>query len=288
MPDGEARWVTLQGRYDPHDGQPRLLGLVIDITHDMEADAQLREVHEKLLRLARLNAMGAMASTLAHELNQPLAAITNYIEACRYLTRSRGEPDHDILDALDHARVQALRAGDIIRKIRSFTVSGEIVQASFDLNAVIYSASAAVRQLKIAQGARIDCDFDPAPANLIGDALQIEQVLSNLIRNGVEATTGRARREVSVTTRVGPEEVVVQIADSGAGLSEAMLDNLFEPFRTTKESGTGLGLPICRTIVEAHGGRLWAENGPGGGAIFSFALPIAETRETAPLHDETY
>ena len=288
MPGGEIRWVTLQGRYDPHDGQPRLLGLVIDITHDVEADAQLREVHEKLLRLARLNAMGAMASTLAHELNQPLAAITNYLEACRYLTRSRGEPDHDILDALDHARVQALRAGDIIRKIRSFTVSGEIVQTRLDLNAVIYSACAAVRQLKIAREARIDCDFDPAPANLVGDALQIEQVLSNLIRNGVEATAGRVRREVSVTTRVGPEEVVVQVADSGGGLSEAMLDNLFEPFRTTKESGTGLGLPICRTIVEAHGGRLWAENGPGGGAIFSFALPTAATEETEPLHGETY
>ncbi|MDQ0251141.1 PAS domain S-box-containing protein [Sphingomonas kyeonggiensis] len=280
MPDGESRWVTLQGRYDPHDGQPRLLGLVIDITRDMEADAQLREVHEKLLRLARLNAMGAMASTLAHELNQPLAAITNYLEACRYLTRSRGDPDHDILDALDRARVQALRAGDIIRKIRSFTVSGEITQVNLDLNAVIKSACTAVRQLKGSREAKIECEFDFLPANLIGDTLQIEQVLTNLIRNGVEATAGRERREVTVTTRIEPEEVVVSIADTGPGLSEAMLDNLFEPFRTTKESGTGLGLPICRTIVEAHGGRLWAENGPDGGAIFSFALPIVRAGET--------
>lgn len=281
MPDGESRWVTLQGRYDGHDGRPRLLGLVIDITRDMEADTQLREVHEKLLRLARLNAMGAMASTLAHELNQPLAAITNYLEACRYLTRSRVDPDHNILDALDRARVQALRAGDIIRKIRSFTVSGEITQSSLDLGAVIQSACAAVRQLKGGRDAKVECAFADLPASVIGDTLQIEQVLTNLIRNGVEATAGRDRREVSVTTRLEQDEVVVSIADSGPGLSEDMLDNLFEPFRTTKESGTGLGLPICRTIVEAHGGRLWAENGPEGGAIFSFALPTQQSGETA-------
>lgn len=274
LPGDEARWVTLQGRYDAHDGNPRLIGLAIDITRDMEADAQLREVHEKLLRLARLNAMGAMASTLAHELNQPLAAITNYLEACRYLTRSRGDPDHSILDALDRARVQALRAGDIIRKIRSFTVTGDIAKARIDLTGVIRSATAAVRQLKVSAGARIECEFDPTPVCLIGDSLQIEQVASNLIRNGVEATAGCDRREVRVTSRIEGEEMCIHIADAGPGLSEAMLDNLFEPFRTTKESGTGLGLPICRTIVEAHGGRLWAENGPDGGAVFSFTLPI--------------
>jgi len=282
MANGEMRWVSLQGRYDAHDGKPRLIGLAIDITRDMEAEAQLREVHEKLLRLARLNAMGAMASTLAHELNQPLAAITNYLEACRYLTRSRGDPDHSILDALDRARVQALRAGDIIRKIRSFTVTGDVAKTRFDLNVVIRSACIAVRQLKVSAGANVDCDFDAVPASLIGDSLQIEQVVSNLIRNAVEATSGRERREVMVTSRVEPDEVRIEIADSGPGLSEAMLENLFEPFRTTKESGTGLGLPICRTIVEAHGGRLWAENRPEGGAAFSFTLPIVrEEVETA-------
>jgi len=276
MPDGNIRWVTLQGRYDPHDGQPRLLGLIIDITRDIEAEAQLREVHEKLLRLARLNAMGAMASTLAHELNQPLAAITNYLEACRYLTRSRGEPDHDILDALDRARVQALRAGDIIRKIRSFTVSGEITHNPLDLSEVIRSACSAVRQLKVSREATIECDLDALPAELVGDALQIEQVVSNLIRNAVEATIGRPRREVTVRAETSADEISIHVADTGPGLSHAMLDNLFEPFRTTKESGTGLGLPICRTIVEAHGGRLWAENGPNGGAVFSFALPLVD------------
>ncbi|MDG2532832.1 PAS domain S-box protein [Sphingomonas sp. HITSZ_GF] len=281
LPGGEARWVTLQGHYDPDDGHPRLIGLAIDNTRDMEADAQLREVHEKLLRLARLNAMGAMASTLAHELNQPLAAITNYLEACRYLTRSRGEPDHAILDALDRARVQALRAGDIIRKIRSFTVTGDVAKARLDLNAVVRAACASVRQLKIASGTQIDCDFDPLPADLIGDSLQIEQVIGNLIRNGVEATAGRARREVVVRSHVDAEEVRIDVADTGPGLDETMLANLFEPFRTTKESGTGLGLPICRTIVEAHGGRLWAENGADGGAVFSFTLPtLAATAET--------
>jgi PAS domain S-box-containing protein len=273
MPEGETRWVTLQGRYDPDNGEPRLLGLAIDITRDIEAEAQLREAHDKLLRLARLNAMGAMASTLAHELNQPLAAITNYLEACRYLTRSRGNPDHDILDALDRARVQALRAGDIIRKIRSFTVTGEVNQARLNLDKVIRSACNAVRQLKVAREVTIECDCDTGDADLIGDTLQIEQVLTNLIRNAVEATTHSPLREVTVSARAEGDEVIVRVSDTGPGLSDAILDNLFEPFRTTKETGTGLGLPICRTIVEAHGGRLWAENRPESGAIFSFTLP---------------
>ncbi len=280
LPDGGTRWVHLHGSYDPHDGRPRLLGLAVDITHDVEAQAQLREAHDKLLRVARLSAMGAMASTLAHELNQPLSAITNYVETCRYLMRRKPEPDHTVIDALELARDQALRAGAIIRKIRAFTMSGEIARQSVDLEAVIQDACASMRRLKLAQGVTITCDLDPGFPPLLGDSVQLEQVVANLARNAIEATEGCPRREVAIRTQVREHEVLVEISDTGRGLADEMIENLFEPFRTTKESGTGLGLPICRAIVEAHGGRLWAENGPAG-AMFSFTLPLASEAELA-------
>ncbi|WP_213982183.1 PAS domain S-box protein [Sphingomonas sp. dw_22] len=279
FPDDEPRWVNLQGRYDRHDGHPRLLGLAIDITHDVEAEAQLREAHDKLLRVARLSAMGAMASTLAHELNQPLSAITNFVEASRYRMRQESEPDPVVLDALEQARGQALRAGEIIRKIRAFTVSGEIASERVDMGDVVRTASNSVRQLRLAAGVLIQCDIDPRAVRLIGDALQLEQVVANLTRNAAEATQGCTHRKVTVTTRMRQQDMLVRIEDTGRGISEELIENLFEPFRTSKETGTGLGLPICRTIVEAHGGRLWAANRADGGAEFSFTIPLPEDAE---------
>lgn len=280
LPEGGNRWVHLHGSYDHHDGHPRLLGLAVDITRDVEAQSQLREAHDKLVRVARLSAMGAMASTLAHELNQPLSAITNYVETCRYLIRMKPDPDYAMLDALDLARDQTLRAGAIIRKIRAFTLSGEIARQCVDLEAVIRAACAAVQKLKLAAGVTIECRFDMRTSALLGDSLQLEQVVHNLARNAVEATDGCERREVIIATQIRPHEVLIQVSDTGRGLTDAMSENLFEPFRTTKESGTGLGLPICRAIVEAHGGRLWAENGPDG-AMFSFTLPLTSETEAA-------
>ncbi len=278
--DGGERWVRLHGSYDAHDGEPRLLGLAVDVTRDVKAQAQLREAHEKLLRVARLSAMGAMASTLAHELNQPLSAVTNYVETCRYLTKAKPDPDPAILDALERARDQTLRAADIIKKIRAFTITGKITRQPIDLNAIVGEACLALQRLRVGEGVSIECHFDDREPPLLGDPLQLEQVIGNLARNAVEATDGRPRREVTISTITRDRDVLVEVRDTGAGLSEEMLGNLFEPFRTSKESGTGLGLPICRTIIEAHGGRLWAENGTDG-AILSFTIPIANEREVA-------
>jgi len=283
--EGGDRWVRLYGSQAPHHGQPRLLGLAIDVTHDFEAEAKLVEAHDRLLRVARLSAMGAMASTLAHELNQPLAALTNYIEMCRYLERRRKDPDPAEAEALEMASAQALRAGGIIRKIRAFTQTGDIEVERLDLGAVIRSACASVQPLKLAKGVRIDCQLDPDPAPLLGDALQIEQVVANLLRNAIEATMDCAERRVTVSTHVEEHSTIVQVADNGPGLGQAMIDNLFEPFRTTKESGTGLGLSICRAIVDAHGGKLWAENGPAGGARFRFTIPHVATDAEAGLEE---
>ncbi len=142
-------------------------------------------------------------------------------------------------------------------------------------SAIIESARASIQHFNLFKGATLDCDFDTQPATILGDPLQLEQVVTNLARNALEAAQHRPKPWLRMVTRVSEEEVLVEIADNGEGLDEAMLSNLFEPFRTTKTTGTGLGLPICRTIVEAHGGRLWAENRVEGGAVFCFALPRA-------------
>lgn len=278
MPDRRIRWIRLHGRYDPYEERPRLLGLVLDITRDVEAKAQLRDANEKFLRVTRLSAMGAMASTLAHELNQPLSAITNYVEAGRYKLCEADAVDATLLSILDSARDQALRAGDIIRKMRAFAVSGEVVFERVSLGPVLAAACAGVQQLKMAHD--VTLLYHPVRPDLlvVGDPVQLEQVMSNLIRNAVEATEGLARREIVVATHIRQRDVLITVSDSGCGLSQGMLENLFAPFRTSKANGTGLGLglPICRTIVEAHGGKLWAENNPQGGAVFSLVLLLEE------------
>ncbi|WP_050990155.1 ATP-binding protein [Sphingomonas sp. HT-1] len=269
------RWLRMYGSCDLQPDKPRLLGLVMDVTRDFEAAARLREANERLLGVARLSAMGAVASTLAHELNQPLAALTNYIATCKYIAKARTDTDPAELDALDQANVQAQRAGGIIRRIRAFAQTGEIETQLISFSAIIESARASIQHFNLFKGATLDCDFDTQPATILGDPLQLEQVVTNLARNALEATQHRSEPWLRMVTRVSEEEVLVEIADNGEGLDEAMLSNLFEPFRTTKTTGTGLGLPICRTIVEAHGGRLWAENRVEGGAVFCFALPRA-------------
>ncbi|MFZ5792938.1 MAG: ATP-binding protein [Pseudomonadota bacterium] len=278
MPDRRIRWIRLHGRYDPYEERPRLLGLVIDITSDVEAKAQLREANEKFLRVTRLSAMGAMASTLAHELNQPLSAITNYVEAGRYKLCDAEAVDGKLLAILDSARDQALRAGEIIRKMRAFAVSGEVVFERVSLGPVLAAACAGVQQLKMADDVTLICHPVRPDLLVVGDPVQLEQVMSNLVRNAVEATEGVARREIVVSTDIRQRDVLITVSDNGCGLPQGMLENLFAPFRTSKSNGAGLGLglPICRTIVEAHGGKLWAENNPQGGATFSLVLLLEE------------
>lgn len=275
-------WLRLYGSCEPRQGEKRLLGLVMDVSRDFEAAAKLREANERLLGVARLTAMGAVASTLAHELNQPLAALANYIATCRLIAKARADANPAELDALEQANIQAQRAGSIIRRIRTFAQRGEVETELVDFSKIIESARTSIQQINLSHGASVNYTCDPQSATILGDPLQLEQVVTNLARNALEATQGHTDRWLRMTTHVSDAEVMLEVADNGDGLDDAMLANLFEPFRTTKATGTGLGLSICRTIVEAHGGRLWAENGPGGGAIFRFALPRAHRLENEP------
>ena len=268
-----TRWIRVLGGYDPGDGDVRLLGLTMDITGQVEAEEGLQLAREQVVRVSRLSAMGAMASTLAHELNQPLAAITSFCSAGRHMLMAQGRAgDERLVELLQDAAAQALRAGEIIRKMRRFTVTGEVSLNPESLNEVLLKTVGLARQRSDSAGVRVDCEPCPGPARVMADRIQLEQVLTNLLINAVQATAGCELREVLVSAAPDGDTVTVSVADSGVGIPPDVRENLFEPFRTSKEKGLGLGLPICRTIIEAHGGKLWAEANVPRGSIFRFTL----------------
>jgi two-component system sensor kinase FixL len=221
--------------------------------------------------------MGQLSSSLAHELNQPLTAIMNYAEVARQLAEMGGaNVPTKLKDFLVKTIEQADRAGQIIRRLRSFVEKGTAERNLEDLNKVVADAT------NLASiGARVDrirVQFDLAdalPAISI-DKIQIQQVIVNLVRNAIEALHDAERRELTVQTFVGPDWQEVAIWDTGPGIHPSVAEKLFTPFLTTKKDGMGIGLSISQSIVESHGGRLWAEPNPAGGTVFRFRLPGAE------------
>lgn len=222
----------------------------------------------------RFAAATTMASTLAHEVSQPLTAAANYMHACATRLRSRGEGYDDLLAMIEHASRETLKAGDIIRRTRSFIVNGRIAGRRENLRTMIERVTSALSRPGAA-----DVEISTTiPLNLfvVADRIQIEQVFSNLVRNACDAIDGREEGRIAIGATPEGDEIVVRIEDNGRGLSPEALENIFEPLFTTKPNGLGLGLAICKTIVEAHGGRISAGNLEGGGAAFSVTLPAAE------------
>lgn len=258
---------TPNGRY--------FTGFIRDLTERHEADARLQDLQAELTHISRLSAMGEMASTLAHELNQPLSAVANYLRGTRRFLE-RGETDVSMLaEALDKASNQALRAGDIIRRLRDFVARGETEKSVGSLSNLVEEATALALVGAKERGVEVRYRFDPKANLVIADRVQIQQVLVNLVRNAIDAMEHSERREVLIASRPAPDEMVeVSVTDTGSGLSPEVKEGLFRPFFTTKSQGMGVGLSICRTIVESHGGRIWAEANPKGGTIFRFTLPV--------------
>ena len=222
----------------------------------------------------RLAATTTMASTLAHEVNQPLTAAANYLHACAGRLRNAGEGHETLLTMIEHASRELLKAGEIIRRMRSFIVTGKIMGRRENLRRMVERVTAGPMLVGPAEVEIVTSV--PLDHFVIADRVQIEQVLSNLLRNAWEALEGRKQRRIAVgALRHGPD-IVVRIEDNGPGLSAEALERVFEPHFTTKPDGLGLGMPICKTIVEAHGGRIWAETLKSGGAAFNFALPAAD------------
>src|SRR6266516_1259743 len=252
-------------------------GFIRDITQRQASEARLQELQSELVHVSRLTAMGEMASALAHELNQPLLAIVGFMKGSRRLLENSVEEQSGVLrEAMDKAADQALRAGQIIRRLREFVGRGDSERRVESVKRLIEEASALALVGTKDQGVRVRFQFDPAVDLVLVDKVQIQQVLLNLLRNAVEAMEASQRRELVVSMAAADDDMVaVSVADTGAGIAPELMSQLFQPFVTNKRHGMGVGLSICRTIVEAHGGQIMVEPNPMGGTIFRFTLRAA-------------
>ena len=259
-------------------GERHFTGFVRDLTEHEQTQARLRELQTELVHVSRLSAMGEMASALAHELNQPLSAISNYMKGSRRLLEGSTDPNARKLEsALDRAAEQAIRAGQIIRRLRDFVSRGEGEKRVESLSKLIEDAGALGLTGAREQGTLLRFDLDPAHDLVLVDRVQIQQVLVNLFRNAQEAMAQSTIRELVTTTTAAADDLIeVAIADTGHGFADGVASNLFQTFFTTKETGMGVGLSISRSIIEAHGGRMAAEPNASGGATFRFTLPVAQ------------
>ena len=256
-------------------------GFVRDLTDRQEAERRIEDLQTELLHASRLSVMGQMASTMAHELNQPLTAVTNYLEAGRHLISLGTVAPERVADLMEKAVAQAQRAGEVIRQLRQFVSKGETERRSQNLNQLVEEALAlglvGARQSGVRVALELDYDLPPG----IVDPVQIQQVVLNLVRNAIEAMEEVESRELMIATRAIEDEIEVSVADTGPGIAPELADRLFQPFVTTKKTGMGLGLSICREIVEAHHGRLTVAARPTGGTIFRLTLPMANQDEAA-------
>jgi two-component system sensor kinase FixL len=256
-------------------------GFVRDLTERQQTQQRLQELQSELIFMSRFTALGEMASTLAHELNQPLTAATSYMNGARRLLAG-GAPDNVAAAgaALESAAEQTLRASQIIKRLREFVARGESERRVEDLRKLIEEASALALVGAREIGIRTRFDFDPAARLVLVDRIQLQQVLLNLMRNAIEAMQEAQRRELAVSARrLDADTVEIAVSDTGTGIAPEIAAKLFQPFMTTKPQGMGVGLSISRTIVEAHGGRLWAEPNPGGGTIFRLTLKALAEEE---------
>lgn len=258
-------------------------GFINDLTERRRTQARLQELQAELVHISRLSEMGEMASTLAHELNQPLGAISNYTKGCRRLL---AQPDPDriarTIEVLDKTAEQALRAGQIIRRLREFVARGETEKQVEPVARLIEEAGALALVGIREEGTTAHVRMEPGVGSVLADRVQVQQVLFNLIRNAREAMQLSPRRELTITVQPLPDAMIeIAVADTGPGIADEVEHRLFQPFVTTKTSGMGVGLSICRTIVEAHGGRLTAERNSDGGATFRLTLPTTPDGDLA-------
>ncbi len=229
----------------------------------------------ELARLARLNELGEMASTLAHELNQPLSAIANYAQGCvRLLRNMKDETASSMQEALEEISRQSLRAGQIIRHLRESVMRGETEKSAEDIRTMVEEAGALALVGSRERGIRTVFEYRPGVSLVLADRVQIQQVLINLMRNAMEAMRDSDRRELLVRTLPdGDGMAAVEVSDTGPGISEEIAARLFQPFVTSKAGGMGIGLSISKRIIESHGGRMEASRNADGGATFRFTLP---------------
>lgn len=273
--DGTTFPMTLAVGETRTEGKQYFTGFIRDLTERQESEAQLSAVQGELARLARFNELGEMASTLAHELNQPLSSIANYAQGCMLLLDRVGEEYAvKMRGALAEVTKQALRAGEIIRHLREFVTRGDTEKKTEDMKRLVEEAGALALLGSRELGVKAHFEFGQGQSQVMVDRVQIQQVLINLIRNAVEAMKDTDRKELTVKLVEADDELTVDVADTGTGISDEVQERLFQPFVTSKAGGMGMGLSISKRIIEAHGGEISAHRNESGGTTFTFNLPI--------------
>jgi two-component system sensor kinase FixL len=279
--DGNTFPMELSVGEAKFEGRRVFTGFIHDITQRQKAELRFHELQSELAHVGRLSELGTLASSLAHELNQPLTAIANYCQGAAALLE--GDPDREQLEmareALRDTTEQAIRAGEIVRRMRDFLSHGESEQRVESLSKIMTEANALALVGSREHDIEVQISLDSEADLVFVDRIQIQQVLVNLIRNAIEAMLDSPVRSLAISTSVEADLITVAIEDSGSGVSEELAPQLFQPFVTSKEAGMGIGLSICRTIIESHGGRIWFEPAAEGGTIFQFTLPRAEAEE---------
>lgn len=259
------------------DDAPVYTAFIRDLTETQDREARLQELQSELFHVSRLTALGELSSALAHEINQPLAAISNYMAGGRHVLRA-DEIDRDLLEQVfTNAGQEAMRAGEVIRRLRNFVSRGESERQPESLSKLIEEASALALVGVKAHDVHVRYDFSPDVHMVMVDRIQIQQVLLNLIRNAVDSMIEGPRRNLCIETAPHTGNMVrVSVHDTGAGVSPTVADRLFQPFVSSKVNGMGIGLSISRTIIEAHGGHIWTEQNADGGATFHFTLEAVD------------
>jgi len=272
---------------DLHIGEARIdearvfTGFIRDLTEREQAELRVHDLQTELAHVSRVTAMGALATSIAHELNQPLTAIANYVQTSEDLLI---EPDAGTIEivreALRQCAAESLRAGQIVRRLRDFVSRGETEHHFESLERVINEATALALVGAGDRGVQVEVKLDPAVDRLFIDRIQVQQVIFNIVRNAIEAMAQSAVRRLRISSKqIEGRQVRISIEDSGPGLPDEVAARLFQPFLSTKADGMGVGLSICHTIVAAHGGRIWAEPSSLGGAAFHFTLSDASGEE---------
>ena len=286
LPDGQLRWIAGRGHVEFNgNGQPvRMRGAALDITKRKQAELEAARQRNEMAHLSRVTMLGELSGSLAHELNLPLSAILSNAQAAQRIL-ANGQADlTELQEILNEIVSEDKRAGEVIRRLRLWLKKGEVQQHSLRINEVVQDVLKLIRGDLINQKVTVDIELAQNLPTVTGDPVQLQQVLLNLVVNACDAMTDCNTPERRLLIRTGIENgssaVIVSVTDRGGGIPEEKIEQIFEPFFTTKAKGMGLGLSVCRSIIAAHRGKLWATNNADRGATFHFSLPTGGSEVT--------